>query len=137
MRRSPSSALSVLFLLIIQSRTEAGSLGHIYALSLNGTTNKLNLLDVDLTTWTIRVGPTLTDPYDVATAEQAAAYDDGTYWTDTFDDFGGYVSGFNVSSMAIEYTLNVSNWPQSGGFLFLDGIFVTGAGDLLVTGNAG
>lgn len=79
MRCSHSSALSALLVAIIYSRTEAGSLGHIYALSLNGTTNKLNLLDVDLTTWSIRVGPTVTDPYDVATAEQAAAYDDGTY----------------------------------------------------------
>lgn len=113
----------------------AGSLGHIFALTSNGTTNCLNLLDVDLTTWGVRVGPALAPS--VFTAEQAAIFDNGTFWTDTFDDFGAYVVGFDVSALSIAYTLNVSTWPQSGGFLFLDGIFVTSGGDLLVAGNAG
>ena len=115
--------------------SSSASLGHIYALTSNGTTNCLNLLDVDLTSWGIRVGPSLAPSVD--TAEQAAAFDNGTFWTDTFDDFGAYIVGFDVSTMEVAYSLNISTWPLSGGFLFIDGIFVTVEGDLLVAGNAG
>lgn len=117
------------------SCSSSTSLGHIYALTSNGTTNCLNLLDVDLTSWGIRVGPSLAPS--IATAEQAAVFDNGTFWTDTFDDFGAYVVGFDVSTMEVAYSLNISTWPMSGGFLFIDGIFVTMEGDLLVAGNAG
>ena len=57
----------------------AGPLGHIYALTSNGTTNLLNVIDVDLTTWSTTVGPSLGPT--ARTFGQAALYDNGTFWT--------------------------------------------------------
>jgi hypothetical protein len=116
-------------------RAAAAPLGHIYALTSNGSTNLLNFIDVDLTTWSISVGPSLNS--EIRTAEQAAVYSNGTYWTDAFDDFGAFLVGFDVGSKTMAYSLNVSTWPKSGKFLFLDGIFVASSGSLLVAGNGG
>lgn len=35
------------------------SLGHLYAVTSNGTTNEDNFIDVNLDTWEVSVGPTL------------------------------------------------------------------------------
>jgi hypothetical protein len=48
----------------IQKPDTQASLGHIYALTSNGTTNLLNVVDVDLTTWEMAVGPSLGASYD-------------------------------------------------------------------------
>lgn len=52
-------AVLVLLAFVIANVVSAGSLGRIYALPTNGTTNELNAIAVDLTTWETQVGPSL------------------------------------------------------------------------------
>ena len=59
-----------LALLCVAVAAAAASPGHIYALTKNGTSNLLNVVDVDLGSWETRVGPSL--PSTLFTFGQAA-----------------------------------------------------------------
>lgn len=111
------------------------SLGHIYAVSSNGTTNDDTFLDVNLDTWEISTGPDLGRSYD--TFGQAAAIQDGVYWTfDMGQPLNADLTGIDITSKSIAFRLNTSLWP-SGGPFFFDSIFAIADGALLVVGAYG
>ena len=144
-----------LFILCVSAHTVcAGSLGHIYALTSNGTTNLLNVIDVDLTTWETTVGPSLAPTLD--TFGQAALcvvfinfsrlllqltqlplfrYDNGTFWAAAFDNYANYVIGFDVITLTPKYVLNASMWESGTSLGVVESIFSNPrTGGLVVTG---
>lgn len=112
------------------------SLGHLYAVTSNGTTNEDNFIDVNLDTWEVSVGPTLPATYD--TFGQAAAVVDGVYWTYNMGEtYNAALTGIDVTTRSIAFDVNVSQWKFGGPFFF-DSIFAAQDGhSLLVVGSFG
>lgn len=126
---------ATLLLLLAALPAAWASLGHIYAVSSNGTTNDDNFLDVDLDTWQISAGPDLGKNYD--TFGQAAAIQDGVYWTfDMGEPLNADLTGIDIATKSIAFRLNTSLWP-SGGPFFFDSLFAVADGALLVVGSYG
>jgi hypothetical protein len=113
--------------------------GHIYCLSLNGTSNEVNLLAVDLLTFEVFTGPPLPGVRDLG---QAGIVEDstGTYYSDAIlmeasGDFFALL-GVDVHSGQVTQVLNTSAWPGAGGKrLGIQELFATGQGSLLVVGR--
>lgn len=132
--RTVSTLLCLLAVFHAPTRSHGASLGHVYAISSNGTTNELQVVDVDLTTWAIRVSA----PYPGFTAfGQAAAVQNGTFWTFLMDDTGCYLAGFDTGTLALVTVLNTSSWVDAGRCVFIDDVFAFPSNEsLLVIGRA-
>lgn len=112
---------NVIVALLSVATTQAASLGHIYALTSNGTTNLYNVVDVDLTTWGMSVGPSLGQDY--GTFGQAALYKNGTFWAFAWDKIANFILGFNTTTLAQQYSLNVSAWVHGADIELVSAIF--------------
>jgi hypothetical protein len=108
-------------------------MGRIFAIADNGTTNAPNLVEVDLTTWELTVGPSLLQYFVFG---QDAAVVGGTFWTTAFDDYANYLLGFDTTTRALTTTLNCSHWPGPE-FYFMTDIYPSAGGGLLVVGAYG
>jgi hypothetical protein len=107
--------------------------GHIYALSLNGTTNTPNLLAADLTTYEIRAGPPLTDVELVI--GQACVLDGAGATLFAFGitrDAAGEMFALlavDTQSGALLRATNTSAWPGAAGKrVFVEAAFLDGKG---------
>ena len=111
---------------IMLVRASAASLGHIYALAPNSSTDLPQFVDVDLTTWELTVAPL---PGPVHLIGQAATYDNGTFWSAyisgvNFDLGSRVVVGIDVSTHAVAYSLNASGWDSPSPIHVVEDIFV-------------
>jgi hypothetical protein len=107
------------------------SLGYIYALARNASTNEFQFIDVDLTTWETNVSPL---PSDVPIAGEASAFLGGFFWSFTMDrtDTRSLI-GIDVVSKAIAHSINASAWVPS--VFMLNALFpVDDKGGLLAIG---
>ena len=90
------------------------SLGHIYSIARNASTNIFQFLDVDLTTWESSVGPLPGGFGDVA----AAAFSDGLYWTEqALSTSTRLLSAINVDNKAVVASINMSAWAPAPRFV--------------------
>ena len=90
------------------------SLGHIYAIARNASTNTFQFVDVDLTTWESSIGPLPTGFGDVA----AAAFSDDLYWTEqAVSASTRLLSAINVGSKAVVASINMSAWAPAPRFV--------------------
>jgi len=111
----------------------AAPLGHIFSISLNGTTNLPQFVDLDLDTWELSVGPPLAGRF----LGQASAVAAGLYWSEAL--LGGRARalvGVSPATRAAAASLDIAAWP-GGGPLFLDALFATAGGGLLAVGSYG
>ena len=108
------------------------SLGHIYALSRNASSDEFQYIDCDLTTWETSVSSL---PPGVGIAGEAAAYSSAshTFWSFTLDHAGDRsIIGINVLTKNISYSVNASAWSPP--VFMVSAIFVAGSGSLFVIG---
>lgn len=113
-------------------QTNNASLGHIYALSRNASTNDFQYIDCDLTTWETSVSSL---PPGVGIAGEAAAYASAshTFWSFTLDHAGERsLIGIDVITQSIIYTVNASAWDPP--VFMVSAIFVAASGSLVVIG---
>ncbi len=109
------------------------SLGYIYALARNASSDMFQFIDLDLTTWETGVSAL---PPEVRIAGEAAAFMGGIFWSFTMDQFGNRsIIGIDVSSKAIAYSVNASAWSPP--LFIVSAIFpIHSNGGLLVIGVA-
>lgn len=121
------------------------SLGHIYSIARNASTNIFQFVDVDLTTWESSVGPLPTGFGEVA----AAAFCDDLYWTEqALSASTRFLSAINVGSKAVVASINMSAWapaprfvvaifpaPSIGGLLVIARSAPTGGQDLYLVSD--
>jgi hypothetical protein len=128
----PARALALALAVRAASCARAGA-GHIYSISENGTSNLAQFVDLDLSTWSIAVGPPLAGRF----FGQASAVAAGLYWAESFP--GGRARalvGVSPATRAVAASLDMAAWP-GGGPLFLDSLFATASGGLLAVGSFG
>lgn len=116
----------------------ATSAGHIYALSLNGTTNVPNLLAVDLDTYIVRTGPPLEG---LETIGQACVVSGDTLFAFGILRLAPDVEelslvGVNTTSGELRLAVNTSTWLPAGQRVFVESLFLESSGDLLVVARA-
>lgn len=110
--------------------------GHIYALSLNGTTNLPNLITADLDTFIVRAGPPLPGVRPIGQGA-AVSSDGGTFYTFAIVNIEGSGEGTFLLSLStatgeVLALTNTSAWPGSNGtHLFVEDLFAHPAGGLL------
>lgn len=65
-------------------------------------------------------------------------YDSGTFWAFATDSSGVYLLGFSDANLALQYTLNVSSWPNGHVVDVVTAIFANPqTSGLVVVGSAG
>ncbi len=109
--------------------------GHIYALSLNGTTNLANLLIADLDTYIVAAGPPLPGIRPIGQAA-AVSPDGSTFFAfaivSTASGEGTFLLTLSTATGAVLALTNTSTWPGSNGtHLFVDDLFAQPEGGLL------
>lgn len=109
------------------------SLGHIYALSRNASSDEFQFIDCDLTTWETSVASL---PPGVGIAGEAAAYSTSSqiFWTFTLDHAGERaIVGIDVLTKSLRYSINASAWTPP--VFMVSAIFeVDASGGLVVIG---
>jgi hypothetical protein len=130
------SLLSCLAILALLASSALASNGHIYALSLNGTTNLANLLIADLDTFIVRAGPPLPGVRNIGQGA-AVSSDGGTFYAFAIVNVAGSGEGtflLSLSTATGEVTAltNTSTWPGSNGtHIFVEDLFAHPDGSLL------
>jgi hypothetical protein len=123
-------------LALLASAQATKSNGHIYALSLNGTTNLANLLIADLDTFIVRAGPPLPGVRNIGQGA-AVSSDGGTFYAFAIVNVEGSGEGTFLLSLStatgqVLTLTNTSTWPGSNGtHLFVEDLFAHPAGGLL------
>lgn len=135
-----SSILRYILLSLFGLLTFASN-GHIYSVALNGTTNILNFIDLNLDTYIASVGPPLNTDFD--TFGESAVFSNYTstggraiYWTFMMDSYANFIAGFDVIEKDIVYILNCSSWPNGGPY-FMSALFERPDKSLLAIGEYG
>ena len=109
------------------------SLGHIYALSRNASSDEFQFIDCDLTTWETSVS-SLPPGVDIAGNAAAYAIKSKTFWSFTLDHAGERsIIGIDVVGKDLRYSINASAWSPP--VFMISAIFViAGSEDLVVIG---
>ena len=130
------AALATWVAVFVYSQTVTAQSGRIIGASVNGTSNELQLISANLSTYEVSpLGPPLLNFEPLG---QAAVVIGNTLWTCLLNIRGGAtLVGFDVDSGAVVASLPTVAWPGvDGGDAWLEGAFVQQPAGLLLVGFA-
>ena len=100
-------------LLLVPVDAGTASLGHIYAIARNASSDVIQFVDVDLTTWETSIGS-----LPLGFGETATLYSNGFVWSEqAISADTRYLSAIDVSTKAVNVSINMSSWTPAPRFV--------------------